>query len=194
MEYPFLILLHVVFGILWAGGATVLGLFVLPAVVDAGPAGGAVMAGVVKRRMPVVLTMAAALVVLTGLRLYMLRFSSVWLTSPEGIVLSLGALLGLGAFVLARLRPEAHRRETCPARRRDRQGWRTPERVAGRGAPRPAGEAPADRQVDGVAPDRRLAAHGQPSAGVDALTPCQIPRASARSSPIPGSPRNTDRS
>lgn len=100
MEYPFLILLHVVFGILWAGGATVLGLFVLPAVADAGPAGGAVMAGVVKRRMPVVLTMAAALVVLTGVRLYMLRFSSVWVTSPEGIVLSLGALLGLGAFVL----------------------------------------------------------------------------------------------
>ncbi len=66
MEYPFLILLHVVLGILWAGGATVLGLFVLPAVVDAGPAGGAVMAGVVKRRMPVVLTIAAALVVLTG--------------------------------------------------------------------------------------------------------------------------------
>ena len=100
MEFPFLILLHVVSGILWAGGATVLGVFVLPAVIEAGPAGGVVMAGVVKRRMPIVLTMAAALVVLTGLRLYMLRFSGAWLTSPEGIVLSLGALLGLGAFIL----------------------------------------------------------------------------------------------
>src|SRR5262245_22697536 len=98
MEFPFLILLHVAFGIVWAGGAIVLGLFVLPSILDAGPGGGAVMAGVVKRRMPIVLTMAAALVVLTGLRLYMLRFSVGWLTSPEGLVLSLGALLGLGAF------------------------------------------------------------------------------------------------
>ena len=49
MEFPVLILIHVVFGIFWAGGAIVLGLFVVPAVLDAGPAGGAVMAGVVKR-------------------------------------------------------------------------------------------------------------------------------------------------
>ena len=100
MEFPVLILLHVAFGILWAGGAVVLGLFVLPAVLEAGPAGGAVMAGVVKRRMPIVLTLAAALVVLTGLRLYMLRFSMAWLTSPEGLVLTFGAVLGLGGFVL----------------------------------------------------------------------------------------------
>jgi hypothetical protein len=78
----------------------VLGLFVLPSVLDAGPAGGAVMAGVVKRKLPVVLTMAAGLVVLSGLRLYMLRFSGAWLQSPEGMVLSLGALLGLGGFAL----------------------------------------------------------------------------------------------
>jgi hypothetical protein len=100
MEFPVLILLHVAFGILWAGGAVVLGLFVLPSVLDAGPAGSAVMAGVVKRRMPVVLTLAAALVVLTGIRLYMLHFSMDWLTSAEGLVLTLGALLGLGGFGL----------------------------------------------------------------------------------------------
>ena len=100
MEFPVLILLHVAFGILWAGGAVVLGLFVLPSVLDAGPAGGAVMAGVVKRRMPLVLTIAAGLVVLTGVRLYMLRFSMGWLASPEGLVLTLGALLGLGGFGL----------------------------------------------------------------------------------------------
>jgi uncharacterized membrane protein len=100
MEFPFLILLHVAFGILWAGGGAVLGLFVVPAVLDAGPAGGAVMAGAIKRRMPLLLTLSAAIVVLTGVRLYMLRFSTAWLGTPEGIVLSLGAVLGLGAFVL----------------------------------------------------------------------------------------------
>jgi hypothetical protein len=100
MEFPALILLHVAFGIFWAGGAIVLGLFIVPSVLDAGPAGAAVMAGVVKRRMPVVLTFAGGMVVLTGVRLYMLRFSADWVTTPEGIVLTLGAILGLGGFAL----------------------------------------------------------------------------------------------
>src|SRR5262245_683829 len=100
MEFPVLILLHVAFGILWAGGAIIIGLFIVPAILEAGPAGGAGMAGVVKRRMPVVLMIAGLIVVLTGLRLYMLRFSGVWLTTPEGLVLTFGAILGLGALVL----------------------------------------------------------------------------------------------
>ena len=54
MEYLILIFVHVLFGIFWAGGAIVAGFFILPAVVDAGPAGGAVMAGVVRRRLPVI--------------------------------------------------------------------------------------------------------------------------------------------
>jgi hypothetical protein len=44
--------------------------------------------------------MSAVIVVLTGVRLYMLRFSTAWLTTPEGMVLSLGALLALGAFAM----------------------------------------------------------------------------------------------
>lgn len=98
MEYLVLIFLHVTLGIFWAGAAAVLGLFIIPSVLDAGPAGGAVMAGVVKRRMPIYLTTAGALVVLTGIRLYMVRFSPAWLTSPEGLVLTLGALLGIGGL------------------------------------------------------------------------------------------------
>jgi uncharacterized membrane protein len=101
MEFPVLILLHVAFGILWAGGAVLIGLFIVPSILDAGPAGGAVMAGIIKRRMPAVLTVAAALVVLTGVRLYMLRYSLAWLMSLEGLVLTFGAMLALGAFGLA---------------------------------------------------------------------------------------------
>ena len=100
MEFPVLILLHVGLGIFWAGAAIVLGLFVVPSVLDAGPAGGVVMAGVVKRRLPIILTFAGGLVVLTGVRLYMLRFSGAWLTTPEGLVLTLGAVLGLGGFAI----------------------------------------------------------------------------------------------
>jgi uncharacterized membrane protein len=100
MEYTSLILVHVFFGVLWAGGAIAAGIFIIPSVLEAGPGGGAVMAGVLKRRFPLLMTVAAVLVVLTGLRLYMLRFSLAWLGTPHGIVLSLGALAGLGAFVV----------------------------------------------------------------------------------------------
>jgi uncharacterized membrane protein len=100
MEYLVLVFLHVFFGIIWAGGAIAAGLFIVPSVIEAGPAAGAVMAGVVRRRFPAVMTAAAIIVVLAGARLYMLRFSSEWLTTPQGIVLTLGAILGIGAFVL----------------------------------------------------------------------------------------------
>jgi uncharacterized membrane protein len=100
MEYLFLVFLHVVFGIVWAGGAITAGLFILPSVLEAGPQGGAVMAGVVKRRFPVVMVIAATIVILAGARMYTLRFSTDWLTSAEGLVLTLGAVLGLGAYVL----------------------------------------------------------------------------------------------
>jgi uncharacterized membrane protein len=100
MEYLVLVLIHILFGIIWAGGAIAAGLFILPAALGAGPAGGAVLAGVAQRKFPLVMTVSAILVVLSGLRLYMIRFASGWITSPEGIVLSLGALLGLAAFAM----------------------------------------------------------------------------------------------
>jgi len=100
MEYATLILLHVFFGILWAGGAIAAGFFIIPAVLEAGPGGGAVMAGVVKRRFPIVMTASALLVVLSGLRLYTVQVSSSWIATPQGIVLSLGGVLGLGAFFI----------------------------------------------------------------------------------------------
>ena len=100
MEYLSLVFLHVAAGILWAGGAIMLSLFVIPSVLDAGPAGGVVMAGISKRRLPVVLTVSAVIVVLTGLRMYMVRFTPAWLTSAEGLALTLGGLLGIGAFII----------------------------------------------------------------------------------------------
>jgi hypothetical protein len=100
MEYHVLIFLHVFLGIIWAGAAVATGLFIVPAVLEAGPAGGVVMGGVARRRLPTILTIAAALVVLTGLRLYMLRFSPAWVMTAEGLVLTLGGLLALAAFVM----------------------------------------------------------------------------------------------
>ncbi len=100
MEFSSLLLLHVFFGVLWAGAAVAVGFFVIPSVLEAGPGGGAVMAGMLKRRFPILMTVAGLLVVLTGLRLYTMRFSTAFLGTPEGIVLSLGGLLGLGGFFI----------------------------------------------------------------------------------------------
>jgi hypothetical protein len=100
MEYLILVFLHVLCGIFWAGAGIVLGLFVVPSVMEAGPQAGGVMLGIARRRLPMVMTVLGAIVVLTGLRLYMLRFSPAWLSTPNGIVLTVGGVLGLGAFAI----------------------------------------------------------------------------------------------
>src|SRR6187455_3444955 len=100
MEYFLLIFLHVLGGILWAGAAFVMGLFFIPSVMDAGAGGGPVMAGLIRRRFPIFITVLGFTVVLTGARLYMLRFSAGWIASPEGIVITLGAILAIGGLVL----------------------------------------------------------------------------------------------
>jgi len=101
MEYASLVLIHVLFAILWAGGAIVVGLFVLPSVSEAGPAGGAVMAGMLKRKFPIVMTVSGALVILSGIRLFTLQpLSGSWFTTSHGIVLTLGALVGIAAFLM----------------------------------------------------------------------------------------------
>jgi hypothetical protein len=111
MEYLLLVFLHVAFGVLWAGGAMVVGLFIVPAVVDAGPAAGPVMAGVAKRRLPAVLSLAGVITVLTGLRIYWVRFSTEWLQTPEGVAITLGGVLGVAALAvgLTVARPTAGR-------------------------------------------------------------------------------------
>ncbi len=58
------------------------------------------MAGMVMGRCPIAMTSAAVFVVLTGLRMFMLRCSSSWILTPEGIALGLGGLLGIGAFFI----------------------------------------------------------------------------------------------
>jgi uncharacterized membrane protein len=132
MEFSTLLLVHVFFGILWGGGAIAAGFFIIPSVLEAGPGGGAVMAGVMKRRFPILMTVAAGLVVLSGLRLYSIRFSTAFLGTPEGIVLTLGALLGLGAFVMGVFvqRPTAQRLGALGARIAAAGGPPTPEQAA----------------------------------------------------------------
>lgn len=95
-------LIHISAGIIWVGGAVTFTFIVAPAVREAGPAGGVFMRTLLtktywSRLMPIV----ATLTTLAGVLLYYdisNGFDADWMGSTSGIVLSIGALAGLGAY------------------------------------------------------------------------------------------------
>lgn len=92
-------LIHIVSGVFWVGGAILLAWFIVPAVRDAGSAGGPVMSQLVQvRRMPIYLMAAAILTVLSGIALFWRDsggFQGIWMRSGTGAMFGLGGLLGL---------------------------------------------------------------------------------------------------
>jgi hypothetical protein len=137
MEYGVLIFVHVAAASLWAVVAFFFGAFVVPSILEAGPAGGAVMGGLMKRKMPVFMTATAVLGVLSGLRLYQMRFSAegaglAWVSSPEGIAITLGSLAGLHAFIKGLLvsKPLAEKIGALGAQIAQAQGKPAPELLA----------------------------------------------------------------
>ncbi|MBX7116611.1 MAG: hypothetical protein K1X64_19960 [Myxococcaceae bacterium] len=101
MEYGFLRLFHLTAGFLWAGFAGFMGWYLMPALKAAGPqAAGAVVRQVMERKLSLFMNVAALVVFLTGIRLYMLSFSMAWLTSGLGLSLTVGAVLALGGEVI----------------------------------------------------------------------------------------------
>jgi uncharacterized membrane protein len=100
MLYPSLLAVHVLSGIFWGGGAIIAGLFLMPSVIKAGPAGGAVMGNLIQIKFSAWMTVGAFASILSGLGMIAIQASnnSAWLRSPEGICLELGGLLALGAF------------------------------------------------------------------------------------------------
>lgn len=111
MESLVLVIFHVTAGALWTGFAVFQGFWLMPSLLEAGPGGGAVMAGIVKRRFVLWITVLSWIALLSGLRLYMIRFSPQWLGSAEGILITIGMVLSVGAAVIAgaRQRPLAQR-------------------------------------------------------------------------------------
>lgn len=105
MEFEFVILrlVHLLAGTFWVGTAVFTAAYLLPALGEAGPAAGAVMAGLQKRRMMVVLPIAAALTLLAGIRLLWLvsgGFNAAYLRTPTGLAFTLGGAAALVAFLL----------------------------------------------------------------------------------------------
>jgi len=137
MAYGILVFVHVLSTALWASIAFFFGHFLVPAVFGAGPAGGAVMGGLIQRKMPQFMTLAAVLGVASGLALYWLRFSAegagaAWALRPEGLALTLGGLAGLHAFIKGLLvsKPTAEKLGALGAQIAQAQGKPSPELLA----------------------------------------------------------------
>ena len=94
--------LHVVSGTMWAGGAVLLALYILPAARAAGPAGSAVLRELTAvRRLPEVLLGLAALTIFSGIYLLGVAsggFQPEWLRSGRGVGYLLGGTAALIAF------------------------------------------------------------------------------------------------
>jgi hypothetical protein len=95
-------LVHIVSGATWVGMVALATFFVAPALSDAGPEGGTVMAALQKRGMLTVMPVLATLNLLSGFWLFA-RFSSGQpglMRSPTGMAFALGGLSALIAFVI----------------------------------------------------------------------------------------------
>lgn len=96
-------LLHILPGVLWAGWAFALPLFIEPATRAAGPAGGAFMQALTgKTPLVKVMSWAPVIVITSGIWLLWLVSNGLdpdWLATTHGAVLFTGSILGISAFV-----------------------------------------------------------------------------------------------
>ena len=102
MEVLVLRLVHVLAGVLWAGTGVFVSLFLMPSLMEAGPAAGPVMAGLQKRRLMLYFPVLAVLTVLSGLRLIWLDAagSAAFMHTRGGLTFAIGGTCGLIAFIL----------------------------------------------------------------------------------------------
>ena len=97
-------LIHIFFGIVWAGANFLMVLFILPSAKKLGPDGGKFMQQLARtNNFPLVINIAAILTILSG-ALMLWRSSGgmslEWLKSGYGICLSIGSILGLSAYIV----------------------------------------------------------------------------------------------
>ena len=107
-------LVHVVFGVFWAGTLILFATFLIPAIQETGPDGGKVMAALQRRGVMNVIPVAAIVTVLSGIWLYWRLsdgFSSAWMISPYGEAMGGGGVLAIIALAigLGVMRPAALR-------------------------------------------------------------------------------------
>jgi hypothetical protein len=102
--FVWLRLLHILAGVFWTGTAVFVALFLEPVVRGSGPAGGAVMHGLMQERhLSHYLTGAAWTTILAGIPVYWRtsgQLNGGWITSDPGLGYTAGALLAVGALLL----------------------------------------------------------------------------------------------
>jgi uncharacterized membrane protein len=103
-------LVHIVFGVLWVGFAVFTGLLLMPAIQDAGPDGGKVVAALQRRGLMTIMPIFALGTLISGLWLYgrdSAGFQPSFLTSSVGLTFGLGGVAALAAFAvgMALMRP-----------------------------------------------------------------------------------------
>jgi hypothetical protein len=102
MEVLVLRLVHVLSGVIWVGTAVFVSALLLPAMVEAGPAAGPVMAALQKRKMMVFMPAAALLAILSGARLLWIDSGggSAFFQAKAGMAFAGGGALAIIAFLL----------------------------------------------------------------------------------------------
>src|SRR5213080_2695516 len=123
---------HVFFGALWVGMMAFQTFFLMPALAEAGPDSGKLMAALMRRRLPVILPIVALITLVSGFWLFQ-RLSggapAGLMRTPIGLAFGSGGLAALLAFLLGIvvMRPAMMRstvpsarwrwRDTCEARK-----------------------------------------------------------------------------
>jgi hypothetical protein len=94
--------IHIVAGAFWVGSALMIALVLLPGVSKAGPGSERVLP---MAQISQAMGLSSMLTTLAGLLLYVLisRLALSWITSSLGLILTLGALAGLAAWLLGLL-------------------------------------------------------------------------------------------
>lgn len=103
MSLPLVVLrlIHVFFGVLWVGFAVFVSFLLGPAVQDAGPDGGKVMAALQRRGVMTIIPGLGIVTLLSGLWLYWhlsSGFQVEYLKSPTGHALGMGGVAAIVAF------------------------------------------------------------------------------------------------
>jgi len=95
-------LVHIVLGASWVGMMVLAQLFVAPAIADAGPEGGKVMAALQRRKMMTIIPSFALATIISGAWLIFAVYGSMtgFMASRAGQTFSIGATLAIVAFVL----------------------------------------------------------------------------------------------
>lgn len=91
-------LAHILAGVFWVGAVLFTARFLLPSLRAAGPAGGAVMAQLVQRKMPIVMMVSAFVTVGSGIWLLMIDSAGApgaWMRSGPGRTFALGGALAI---------------------------------------------------------------------------------------------------